>query len=394
MVFLFVAGTESNSLSLDERAGKSALTGEAAQEADSSVKQAQVAAKGEAGSAKSAVSEADELAVATGATVNKGSTKATLVKLRGKKHIVSYAWNPSDIISKQLYNSAGSREFVFLPESQKVRAGEEFVVNSDYIAGQKLYTHDSDNKVNGFYYFEGWSETGTVKMPDSDFEIVGKWSFKPIQEETPATPSHNVEYSWTGAPLKSSVGTLVDESNDELEVLLPGTFSVEEGKSFEVDLTWKAGAKVYYSHVDEKTDTKTLQRVWIFDGWSLSGSQAMGSSDIKITGTWHSEIITHNVFYEWENAPAEGTVLYDEKGAEYIVKLPEAEKKQAGLSVEVEDDKYYTQKDTQGNVVGVWKFYSWSPKGLAVHMDDYGKPYFIIGNKDVVMQGVWSFRSV
>ena len=313
------------------------------------------------------------------------------------------------------------------------RAGEKFTVSSDYVKCD-TYFLKVGTLITGKLVFEGWSLSGMQTMPDEDLVITGKWSFIEVGsdkdknkgdgegepdassgdqkddsdgktdesgdggdsgsgEEKPAQ-KHKVTYSWENCPSVSDVGCFVNEAGEPVELKLPDAQNVEEGKSFNVDTIWMAGTKVYFRDFD----TLTLQRQYVFSGWSVSGAQEMGASDVEIKGTWTSSIVTHKVEYAWINGPSSDLTLLDEIGEELNVTLPGSFEVVPGVEVFLDEsyvvDEKYAQVDESGNVVGYWVFHNWNCDDCLIYRNtDVGKLAITVENSDVKIVGEWTFTS-
>ena len=124
----------------------------------------------------------------------------------------------------------------------------------------------------------------------------------------------------------------------------------------------------------------------------------MGVSDVEITGTWTSSIVTHKVEYAWINGPSSDLTLLDEDGRELNVVLPDSFEVVPGVEVFLDEsyvvDEKYAQVDANGNVVGYWVFHNWNCDDCLIYRNtDVGKLAITVENSDVKIVGEWTFTS-
>ena len=424
VIFVFAVNAGAENTSLDDRAGISSASRVANSQAVTAGTSEKASAGSSTGTSESVQASSGAAAtLAIGKTSNSGANVATLVNGLGKVHTVTYKFDGAPPTSLALYNEIGSRKFLFEPMSFEIRTGKEFTVNSDYQKGDVVYTmDDSGLKKTGKFVFSGWSLIGTQTMPNEDLVITGTWTYEALSEDKPTpeptpdpdptpvdptdpdnpdgdkTVTHKVSYSWgigSEAPFVTAAGQYEDENGNVVDITLPASTSVEEGKNYSVNSTFTAGQKIYYR--DFKT--QTLQREWTFSGWSVSGDQTMGTSDVSITGSWTNSFVMRKVHYEWldDFGPEKDTILYDSDEKEVKVKLPDDKSTTPGVTLFVDDtfevNKTYTVKNEDGSIKGYWTFRGWDSRQADIHRNENQKLVFDLGDSDVTITGEWVYRS-
>lgn len=465
VVSLF-SGAAADTQTLDDRAGISsseraqkgaeALNSQSASAGGSTAATTAAADSASAqGSSAAAVASAGNSSADSGAIGRFGTTEAVSETTAsfgtlGEKHNLAYMWNNAPQSSVSLYNEAGSRVFLFLPDSEEIRAGNDFFVNANYPAGYTVYTMEraANSEVStqattasaantlssatstlvktGKYTFSGWSVQGMQTMPDEDMVIFGTWTYEKIDSTSPdgggdggdkdkgdgdeddKTVKHKVTYSWEGL-LQTTVAEYVDENGMVVITNPPNTETVEEGKAYTIDTTWKAGTKLYF----KDKASGTLQREYTFSGWQIDGApveadvdQTMGTQDVSITGTWTSTLITHSVKFEWftdydRTYPAAGTTLYKNFGADnqssVVAQLPETMQAMPTSNVQF-DAKYeidtdYAELGEDGSVKRYWTFHGWTSEDVQLEeIKSTNKISFTVGNTDITIYGEWTWR--
>ncbi len=193
---------------------------------------------------------------------------------------------------------------------------------------------------------------------------------------------HSVIYTWANFPILSHTYRYIDANGNDVVLALPESKSVAEGKTYDIDATYTKDYLFYAADMNG-----WYLRSYTFSGWSLVGTQTMGTTDVKITGTWtDSGLLVRNVSYEWEGAPSEDAQLYrdmEDEDSKVELKLPESQIKIAGTELRL-DSTYESglelyEKDDTGAFVRKWTFFGWSEPDT-----------FIVENQDMVIRGEWA----
>ncbi|WP_302383319.1 MBG domain-containing protein [uncultured Adlercreutzia sp.] len=287
-------------------------------------------------------------------------------------HKVTYSWTglPDNAT---LYNEAGDVVVPALPESiENLVNNQPYEIDKTYTDKTVVYSHDAYGNVNGSYTFSGWDKAdGTIA--GADVAASGTWTY---EEVVPA--AHKVTYSWGETPATKG-GYIVDAS----PVLPSDANAYVKGQPFQVDTAF-SDKSVVETH--DAFGNKNGE--WTFSGWSPSGEQTMGESDVAVAGSWtfaETTVEKYSLTYSWTAAPT--AKVYNADGTEAILSEP-SDVENLVNNQPYEIDKTYTGKtvvyshDAYGNVNGSYTFSGWD------------KADGTIAGADVAASGTWTYEEI
>ncbi|MCM1440459.1 MAG: S-layer homology domain-containing protein [Roseburia sp.] len=235
---------------------------------------------------------------------------------------------------------------------------------TQYVAGKKLYTKDTDGNIVGVYTFLGWqaydeegdpivdaegnnivnAETGEYIMPPQNIVFKGVWTYEEL---------YTVTYDLDGGAVAEGTELVYDGllANDETPAIADPT---------------KTG--------------------YTFKGWTPDWSETVTKS-VTYKAVW--ELIPYDVTYVWTDAPAEDVKLFAADGGAVALALPAGETGVEQGTVHTVDTTYtngykvYTH-DQFGNNTGVYTFSGWDAEGESV----------TVNAADITISGTWSYEDV
>ncbi len=247
-------------------------------------------------------------------------------------------------------------EAVLPTDSKAYAVGENYGIDTTYVAGTTVEKKNEYNNLVGKYTFSGWTDNGTGTMTEGGVSVTGVWTYEEITATT-----YGITYVFSGdVPVSDDITAPVDNNSYQI------------GESYTLDTTYKAGDKVYtYDEYGNKNGEYT------FSGWSDPNNGTMVQNGSVITGNWtfsEIEVPERTITYTWgDDAPAGVTLPVD--GNTYV----------KGQSYTVDDT--YTPgtkvetKDGYGNVNGEYTFSGWTDSGDGT-----------VGDGDVTITGTWTFE--
>ncbi len=233
---------------------------------------------------------------------------------------------------------------------------QSYTIDSTYTAQTMIEAKDAFGNINGKYTFSGWSDPNNGVMGEDDITVRGVWSYQSIP-----VPAHRVLYEWSG---EIPAG----------ETLPTDPHSYVKNQPYAVDASYTAATVIptfdAYGNLSGR---------YTFSGWTDPNNGVMGDEDITLRGVWAYEAIAvpaHKVLYEWSGEIPAGPTLPTDSNS-YVKNQPYAVDTAYTAQTMIET------KDAFGNVNGKYTFSGWEDPNNAV-----------MGDADVLIQGVWTYQSV
>ncbi len=216
------------------------------------------------------------------------------------KHNVTYSWAAKDkadsdknlpvLYDAYFVDEAGAVVEPEAPAAQQYAEGAEFLIDTTWYAGKKLYVVDLQGNKLSAWMFSGWSLFGPQVMGQGDVEITGSWSS--------ALVLYRVSYDWTDAPAEGTVLHQVDQStmepmSESHTVKLPDAVEKTSGIDMTLDDEFEKDAE--YAELDADGN---VTGYWTFGGWESdevdpyqdpsTGKYAyqIGQKDIVFKASW------------------------------------------------------------------------------------------------------------
>lgn len=265
-----------------------------------------------------------------------------------QQHSVEYSWE--DLPSETLYDADGNVVVPQLPEDiTGLTRDDKYVVDTTYTSQTVLYTHDEFGNKNNEVTFSGWTDPSNGEMGREDVAVTGTWTTEEIE-----VPTWNVTYSWNMTPDGAVLPVDTKDYINNEEVI--------------VDTTYVVG-----STIDTYDEFGNVNGAYVFSGWSSVGKI---KKDETIEGTWTfniKDVKNHKVTYTWSGDVPSTETLPSE--ASYVKNQP--------YTVDSKYVKGYTVNETSlfGNLKGQYVFGGWNLSGEQ-----------LMGEKDVVISGVWTYN--
>ncbi len=187
--------------------------------------------------------------------------------------------------------------------------------------------------------------------------------YGPVNTSTTVTGyhTHRVVYEWSG---NIPSGQLLPTDSNRYA----------SGAYYGVDTKYTSQTKI-----ENKDKFGNVVERWSFSGWDDPQKGQMGNADVTIRGVWSYEAFQfpeHKITYSWSgDIPTDKKLPTDENA--YIENQPYTVDNTYTAATVIET------KDSFGNINGRYTFSGWAdPNGGTM------------GNKDIVITGVWEYESV